>query len=756
MVLAAVGFLPLFAGPGYEQALASGLVVPAAAAIATAIDVSASNVAPFAGIARGVATGCALALVAFSTAILQGLRVGMCDFSGGAVFYGLTAGWGAVMGGTWGAIAAEPCRLLPKARRTACALVALAAPVGGIFLSVARFLGSPMIFAYDPFFGFFSGTLYDTIVDVRTELWTYRVGSLASLVGVGLVASVLLRTPAGTLAVRPLSRDWHAAGRAVVGLAALVGSVAMAADGPELGHWQTSASIARALGGRAAGPHCDVLYPDSLLDEQVTLLVRDCEEELAADEKRLGARLGGRLTEFVFRDVNEKRRLMGAAQTSIAKPWRREVYVQLSSYPHPILGHEIAHVVAGSFGRGPFRIAGSAGGLWPNPGLIEGVAVAASPDDEELTDSQWARAMLDLGIIPPVRQLFSLAFLGENAAKSYTVAGAFVTWVLDRWGARVVRDWYGGESIEGLSGQNWAALEEQFRRSLQNLPMPAQALSYARARFERPSVWARRCPHVVDALNRDGDRCRDDHRLARAVESYDSVIARDPSDWHARFELARIALWYQDHARGREQLAEIAVDERAPRTWRDHAAELLADDDLVRGQGERAAASYRELAAHTLDEDSERTLEVKAQSAADPQARKAVVDLLLGSPGRPVDPWLGALSLGTWAEKEREPLADYLIGKNLALHAEYARAAVWLDTALEGGVTSAAVGRELLRQRAICACVLGDTNALERVREGVESVSSPFARSAGGGRKRAVLALVARCSEAQPPRPPSR
>ena len=41
------------------------------------------------------------------------------------------------------------------------------------------------------------------------------------------------------------------------------------------------------------------------------------------------------------------------------------------------------------------------------------------------------------------------------------------------------------------------------------LAVPAEANTYAKARFERPSVWERRCPHVVDVLDRDGDQCRD-------------------------------------------------------------------------------------------------------------------------------------------------------------------------------------------------------------------------------------------------------
>jgi hypothetical protein len=746
VVLGAIGFLPLFGGPGYEQSLASGLLVPSAAAIATALELSAeAGVAPLAAVGRGVALGAALAGVAFSTALLQGLRAGICDFWGGTSFFLLTAGFGGPLGGLWGAVVAERCR--GRARRTLwCVALGLAGPLAGIAISLARFVSSPMIFAYDPFFGFFSGTLYDTVVDVRTELWTYRAASLATIAGTALVASAMQRAGEGTLAMQPLRGHPSTITRVALGVALLAVSLGASVAGPTLGHWQTSASIAAALGGRAGGARCEVVYPESLLAEQAALLLRDCEQELAADEQRLGAHLGGKLTEFVFRDIDQKRALMGAAQTSIAKPWRREVYVQMSAFPHPILGHEIAHVVSGTFGRGPFRIAGAAGGLWPNPGLIEGVAVATSPDDDELTGAQWARAMLDLGMLPPIERLFSMGFLGENASKSYTVAGAFVAWVLGRWGADVVRAWYGGASIESLTEQRWPALEEQFRASLRTLTMPPEASAYARAKFERPSVWARRCPHVVDALDREADHCRDDHRFARASSLYAGALARDPHDWHALLDRARIDVWYGNEARGRDELHAIAADDQAPRTWRDRAQEALADDDLANGRVAVASEVYRALAARTLDEDAARTLEVKAVAADNPPARRGIVDLLIGSPGRPVDTWQGALSLGLWAEETREPLAAYLIGKNLALHDEYARAAAWLDRALDDGSRSARVGRELLRQRAVAACALGDRAGLARVGKLVEQEGSPFEQGAGGGRKEWVLRLVARCT----------
>jgi hypothetical protein len=139
-----------------------------------------------------------------------------------------------------------------------------------------------------------------------------------------------------------------------------------------------------------------------------------------------------------------------------------------------------------------------------------------------------------------------------------------------------------------------------------------------------------------------------------------------------------------------------------------------------------------------------RTLEVKALSADDPLARSAVVALLIGEPGRPLDAWSGALALGLWGGETPGPLAAYLVGKNLARHDDWIRAAEWLDRALAQGAPTARIGREVLRQRAICACALGDAEGLARVRRSTLADDSPFALSSGG-RAAWLLALIARC-----------
>ena len=473
-------------------------------------------------------------------------------------------------------------------------------------------------------------------------------------------------------------------------------------------------------------------------------MLADCEEEIRSVESALGARGPSRITAFFFRDAAEKKRFMGAADTYIAKPWRREVYLQLQGYPHPVLGHEIAHVVAGAFGRGPFRIAGAVGGWWPNPGLIEGLAVAASPDDEDLTPRQWARAMLDLDILPSMDRIFSFGFLGESAAKSYTLAGAFVRWVMDRYGAATVRAWYAGGSLEDLTGDSWPALDAGFRAELKKLRLIPEAEAFAKAKFVRPSVFGRTCPHVVDALRREADRCRDQNQVDRAAALYSRVLSRDAHDLAARFSRANLALRYGDSARGREDLLLLANDEATPRTWRDRSEEAVADGEMLDGKYAEAEARYRRLGARSLDEDAARTLEVKAIGASDPDARAAVTSLLLGAPHRAADLVVAAIELGGWG-RARAPLADYLIGRNLAQRGWYALAAPRLDHVLREGAPTPRIAREVLRQRAICACALHDAAGTARVRAELEAPDGVFEKTAGG-RKDALVRLIARCT----------
>ena len=755
----AIGFLPLFGSPGYEQSLAAGLLVPSTTAITAAMVARRGSVdtrpSPLGALGRGALLGVVYAGLAYAAALVHGLLSGFCGLADGTLYYLLTAAAGAVLGGGWGVVAGE--LTLARSRQLAVVL-ALAAPLANALTSVLRFFTSPIIFAFDPFVGFFSGTLYDTVIDADAQLLTYRAGSLATLGCAFFFASLLTRDERGRAVFRR-SATGSFAGRSrfALGAVCLLVSLGITSAGSTLGHWQTASTIKATLGGHRDGARCTVIYPAGVRDEDAELLVRDCEDDLAADEATLGMTPDqgpARVTAYFFKDAGEKRRLMGAADTYIAKPWRQEVYLQLAAYPHPVLGHELAHVVSGSFGRGPFRIAGAFGGLWPNPGMIEGVAVATAPDDDELTDAEWARAMLDLGILPPLRRIFSFGFLGESSAKSYTIAGAFVRFLLDTRGPDKVRAWYGGATPEEAFGGSLNALDGEFRASLAGYKMSPAALDFARAKFARPSVFGRICPHEIDATRKHADACRDGAEYTRAADLYRDVLARDPHDWAAKQSLGALEQRFVEGSAGAEgtrTLAELAVDPAAPVSWRERAGESVADQLWLEGPTrDAAAAMYRDLAERAQDEDRGRTLDVKALAAADPSLT-AVRDFLVGTPDRVADPLVALPRLGARARTEpRSLLVEYLLAKNLIAHGRFDDAAPLFEETRSAAPSAPRVAlpdrvrRESFRERAVAACVVRDSAAKKRLLAEVDAPDSPYAAHLGG-RHEAVKRLLTRC-----------
>lgn len=753
-----IGFLPLFGGPGYEHSLATGLVAPSAAAIATALDSSGSRDetrTPLRSVGRGVLAGLAYAGISLLTALLHAARVGICELWGAVLYFALNAGIGAVVGGVWGAFVGELVSALVRRghvqrrrrRKVLAVLLSLAGPLTGVAVSLWRFFSSPMIFAFDPFVGYFSGTLYDTVIEPGPAILTYRLGSFATLCAAALWASVLERRddrPFGLVLDLRTTRSRALASLALLATLASVGNVLF---GTKLGHFSTAASIAKDLGAEKHGERCDVVYPATTREQEAKLLVKDCDEQVVAVSSALGVKGPERVRAFFFRDAEDKKRLMGAAHTYIAKPWREEVYLQLGGYPHPVLGHEVAHVVAGTFGRGPFRIAGQAGGLLPNPGLIEGIAVAASPDDEDLSDAQWGHAMMQLGLLPNMGRVFSLGFLGDASAKSYTLAGAFIEWLAKTHGMETVRSWYGGADVTALTGKDWPALDGAFREYLASVPLPEEAESFAKAKFARPGIFGRKCPHLVDALRHEADVCRDTQRFEEAIRLYREVLAKDASDFASQQSVAAVQRRHGDRAAGEADLLAMTKSEKVPRTFRDRAEEALADADFIDGNYAQAAKRYEGLAARSLDEDAARTLEVKAFGATNPDARPSVRALLLGDEKRGPDIFLGGVELGSWNTRTPSALAAYLIGRNLIGRGFFEDGAKVLDGvwAHLDELPSARIQRETLRQRAVAACALNDRAALSKVRASVESPSDPF-KGAAGGRRDATLRMIARCT----------
>lgn len=718
-VLGASGFLPLFGGPGYESALMAGALLPAAAAVCTALVLvqpkpRGVSLGGRAALGFGLAVGSLLALAAVLLTAIHGLRVGFCDPWHGFWLMLLGPGFGAVVGGAWGVVAAAwTLGIETSKRKLGAVLLGLLGPALGIAFSVWRFYDSPVVFAFDPFFGYFAGPLYDTVIDPIDRLASYRAGTLATLLAAWVFAGYV--SLSGSKFRFAHDGLW---GRTLAGTGALFLSGFLAWLGPSLGHNVSTTAILDVLSRKHSYGRCDVHYDPGIPNQYVRLMARDCEAHLLGLEAYFEVRAPDRVRVLLFANAAQKGRLMGAVNTLIAKPWRHEIYLQQSSYPHPVLRHELAHVVAGRFGQGPFKLAGAYGGWLPDPGRIEGFAEAAAAREEsDFSITQWAAAMSQAGLLPPLDHVFDLGFLGQNASTAYTAAGAFVVWLRSQYGPHALTAWYRGTPLDQLTrGKKLAELDAEFRRDLAGVEISDRLKVAAQARFSFPSIFGRRCPHAVDAAFGQAQTLMGALDLEGAEAGYREVLNLDPDHVGARLGLGTCAFRRANAVQAIEAYRGVAEDQRLALGNRLGAREAIADTEFLRGHAELARDLYSALLTESASKDHQRTLEVKllATSAPAPE-RAALRSLLLGSFKLPPSWDTAAPLLGAWRERDpKRGLPSYLLARNLFNRSLFDESAAYLDEALGRELSLESVQREALRLRVIVGCAQLEQGAVRR------------------------------------------
>ena len=198
--------------------------------------------------------------------------------------------------------------------------------------------------------------------------------------------------------------------------------------------------------------------------------------------------------------------------------------------------------------------------------------------------------MKDLGLLPPLERLFALGFLGENAGVAYTVSGAFVGWVHDRFGAAAVRAWYGGRALPEVTGAPWAELEQRWHEDLDRVALPeaAQRRGQGALRPARPSsggaarTWSTAAGRTPSGSARAGD-------YDGAIAAFEEVLALDPHD-----DGARVAIALDPRPRGRRRRGRARARRGSRRVRTCPATSATArwrssrDLALVTGEGEEA------------------------------------------------------------------------------------------------------------------------------------------------------------------------
>ncbi len=705
--------LPLFGVPGYElsseMALAVGLLGLASGALSGRLErarliaqAPPERPSPTRAVLLAYTAACLVPLAALlpplAASVARALAGARCSPWTGMGFYLLLPVPSALVASALGLA----CGLSTSRARAAAALCAAAALLS-LATSLWPLFAGPQVFALSHLFGYFPGPLYDEALAVDGRLWLYRGLTLAWAALLVAFACASLDPASGKLR-RPRPGPLGTAG--LLALAAAVGAGGLFDSA--LGLRTTEADLDRALGGRRETAHFVLHFPRAKPRLDQERLERDLELRYRQVTGFLGAAPAGKVDAFFYRSPEEKRRLVGASDTNFAKPWRRQLHVLDAPFPHPVIRHELAHVVAGAFGSPVLRISARAGVVM-NAGIVEGLAVAADDRADELTLHEWAAAMRRLKLAPDIRDIVGPAgFYRQPAARSYTLAGSFLRFLAAERGAAALRALYPSGDFQRAFGAPLSALAGEWEAFLDALPLGPQGLSAAQVHFERGSLFERPCAREVAQLRADAeelkrsdpDRALDLFRRCAAIDPHDLAFARGQAD----------VLRAQGDAAGARALWESVL------AWpslsgADRALALSELGDAAWAMGDAAAAAERfnQVLALHRDRASDRAAAVKRLSASDPVAGPILRRFFERAAELP-----DFLALKDLAAQQREnSVARYLLGRALFQREAPAAALPLLDEAERLGLPSAELVRENRRLRVQARYLAGDWSGAE-------------------------------------------
>ncbi len=671
-------FLPLADHLGYELAelvaLAAGLFGAAPGIAAARIERDSSTRA----LSRALWFALWALAIPLGIVLLNGVRRPACDPFGALPLYLLLTVPSAALSCTLGVA----CGFLAPRRAGWLYAGVFAASLAPAVLPLLR---GPQVFAFHHLGGMYPGPIYDEAIAASRALWIFRADTLlyaAACAGIALIAGP----------PRPRRRG-------MLALLACGGAAVWLSLQAERFHWKASASqIDRELGGRIETAHLVLHFPREKKDEERALLAKDAETDVRAVARFFAIEPGGKIDVYLYRSAEEKRTLIGAAETSFTKPWLRQIHTNDAPAPHPILRHELVHAIGAQIARGPW---GVPGGFVPQMALVEGVAVAGDWPAGEFTLHEEARALRELRLLPDLGRLFRPArFYAESGRRAYTTAGSFLRWVWETRGASFVDRIYAASNAADL-----LPLIPDYLAFLDGLAEPPRAVALASQQYSAPAIVRKRCPHEVAVLQREAQASRDPQR---AAELWAKCARLAPDDPALLIALRRAQVAARDDAAAEATEAKAFAHAKLSDPLRAQLLIESGDTAWKSGDAARALSRYEEAARLPLPQASERGLIARLRSLRDPQTWPALRPLLAESNAAP-EVLLHVRDLDL--ARPRDGLAAYLLAKQMQNRAAWPECAAFAASALSRELPGPLFVQEAQRMRGVASWHVGDLAA---------------------------------------------
>ena len=156
------------------------------------------------------------------------------------------------------------------------------------------------------------------------------------------------------------------------------------------------------------------------------------------------------------------------------------------------------------------------------------------------------------------------------------------------------------------------------------------ALTATKARYDRPTIFARVCAREIASLRRDARHALKRRNWTIATQRYREILGHIPRDITARLQLVRIFMLTDKLDQAYQLAHDVATDQKVGAVARGHADEAIGDIRALRGDLKGALHQYNLVQPKVFNRHRLRILAIKIESLQHPHARVEALEYLLG------------------------------------------------------------------------------------------------------------------------------
>jgi len=525
------------------------------------------------------------------------------------------------------------------------AIISVLVVIVWILASATITLLGPGVFAFNPFFGYFPGPLYDEAVWLVSGFWLYRLFNLIYALGFLGAAQIVWRGKfVGTEERQAVLSNWS------VVLAALAG-IASLAFGGFLGFRPSAAQIKRELGASLPFAYGNIYYRPSSKDLRLADLLKDDLEFRAYKVSNFLDERSPNFDCYLYASAAQKKRLIGAGRTLYVDINGATIHLNPFTWPHRLLQHEVAHITSRSFGVKPF-------GFSLRPGLIEGFAVAAEGSRDEFSIHEWAKALMGLKLSRSPAQLMDIGFWRESQGRSYVVAGSFVEYLKEKYGVSKLKFAYPFGEFQTVYHEGLESLDRNWKDFLENEVKGSKyLLERAKVKFEQPPIFERKCVREMARIEEKAGRMASSspYKAAMLLQKAHKNFGDDDS---LLIDSAEYLLLADDPYQAKDILVQTLERGDLLTEQKADGKILLGDICALLGQYDSAQAAYKEVLTLPVAPSTKAQAQLRAGLGASPPALVSAIKFLRLNNITEI-PTLMEESKGQAADA---PYAAYLVG----------------------------------------------------------------------------------------------